>query len=235
MSVTLDAIHAGGLVSLEPEGQRSGIVKQRRDGPVRVERLGLVGDEQADTRVHGGPEKAVHHYAADHYPQLARSFATATTPFAPGSLGENLSSLGLTEVNVHIGDVYRAGTVVLQVSQPRSPCWKINHRFGNERLSRFIANQRITGWYYRVLEAGVLEAGDRLELLDRQAAAWSIDQFWQIQMAHRPDLAALAGLMANPGLAPEWQQRLAHRHAWLVRQQTPAAGALRASAPSRSA
>lgn len=132
-----------------------------------------------------------------------------------GSLGENLSSRGLTEAEVHIGDIFQLGTVRLQVSQPRSPCWKINHRFGIERLSRFIAEQRLTGWYYRVLAPGRFEAGDPISRVDRQSDEFSIDRFWQLQSAHRPDLEALERLIAVPGLAAEWKTRLGGRLAWL--------------------
>ena len=218
LSARLDALFAGGLTRLEPEGQLSGICKQPVTGPIWVAALGLAGDEQADRRVHGGPEKAVHQYAAEHYARLAQAFAEPATAFVAGSLGENLSLHGLTEETVYIGDIYRAGAALLQVSQPRSPCWKINHRFGLPRLSRFIADARITGWYYRVLEPGWIAPGDSITLMERQPGSGSIDAFWQIQMMHRPDPAALAQLLAAPGLAPEWQQRLATRQAWLSRQ-----------------
>jgi MOSC domain-containing protein YiiM len=200
---------------LHPEGQRTGIFKQRRTGPTRVELQGIVGDQHGDTRVHGGPEKAVHQYAAQNYERLAHAFPHSAPQLMAGSLGENISAFGLSELNVHIGDVFRIGSSVLQVSQPRSPCWKINHRFDAERMSMFVAKERITGWYYRVIQPGFIEAGDRIELLDRHTERFSIDQFWQVQLSHRPEIDDLLALTATHGLAEDWKRRLAERAKWL--------------------
>ncbi|WP_408596857.1 MOSC domain-containing protein [Pseudomonas sp. PLMAX] len=212
----IDHVFAGGLGVLEPEGQRTGIFKQRRAGPVRVELHGIVGDQHGDTRVHGGPEKAVHQYAAQNYSRLAQAFVPSAGQLVAGSLGENISAFGLSELNVHIGDVFRVGSSVLQVSQPRSPCWKINHRFDAEHMSMFVARERITGWYYRVLEPGFLEAGDPIELLERHDERFSIDQFWQVQLSHRPVIDDLLALAASPGLSADWKRRLGERAKWLL-------------------
>ncbi|VVO53992.1 Protein YiiM [Pseudomonas fluorescens] len=211
----IDHVFAGGLGILKPEGQRTGIFKQRRSSPVRVELHGIVGDQHGDTRVHGGPEKAVHHYAAENYLRLAQAFAHCAHELLPGSLGENISALELSERNVHIGDVFLMGSAVLQVSQPRSPCWKINHRFDAEHMSMHVAKERITGWYYRVLQPGCIEAGDRIELLDRQTERFSIDEFWQVQLSHRPVIDDLLALAASRGLAEDWKRRLSERAKWL--------------------
>jgi MOSC domain-containing protein YiiM len=215
----IERIFAGGLGYLEREGQRSGIFKRRIVGPVRVEALGIVGDEHGDPRIHGGPEKAVHHYAAQNYERIALEFRQCAEALIPGRLGENISAFGLSERNVHIGDIFQVGTALLQVSQPRSPCWKINHRFGVERMSMHIAQERITGWYYRVVRPGIMEAGDAIELLERQTERFSIDEFWQVQLSHRPSIDELAEIMAIPGLAPEWKRRLEDREKWLRARQ----------------
>ncbi|MEX3952088.1 MOSC domain-containing protein [Paraburkholderia sp. EG287B] len=214
-TTNIECLFAGGMGYLDPEGQRSGIFKRRIAGPVRVEAQGIVGDEHGDPRIHGGPEKAVHHYAAEHYACIAQAFAECAEALVPGSLGENISASGLTERNVHIGDIYEAGSTMLQVSQPRSPCWKINHRFGVERMSMHIAKGRITGWYYRVLRPGLIAPGDAITLVDRQTERFSIDAFWKVQLSHRPSIDALVELIAIPGLAPDWKRRLGEREKWL--------------------
>ncbi|MDR6412794.1 MOSC domain-containing protein YiiM [Paraburkholderia terricola] len=211
----IQQIFAGGLENLEPEGQRTGIYKRGNPGAARVEVMGIVGDEHGDPRVHGGAEKAVHQYAVENYSKLMHEFPQCAQSLKPGSLGENISAHGMSEPNVHIGDVFQAGSAVLQVSQPRSPCWKINHRFGVERMSMFIAQARITGWYYRVLRPGNIQPGDPITRLERHTSRFSIEQFWLVQMSHRPSLDDLAELAAVPGLAPEWRQRLQHRAKWL--------------------
>ncbi|HEF4761939.1 TPA: MOSC domain-containing protein [Pseudomonas putida] len=215
---TIDHVFAGGLGVLQPEGQRTGIFKQRHAGPVRVELHGIVGDQHGDTRVHGGPEKAVHQYAAQNYERLAQAFIHCAPQLVAGSLGENISAFGLCESNVHIGDVFQVGSAVLQVSQPRSPCWKINHRFDAEHLSMFVAKERITGWYYRVLQPGFMQAGDRIERLERHTERFSIDMFWQVQLAHRPLIDDLLALADTPGLAQDWQRRLSERAKYLQKQ-----------------
>ena len=215
---SIQHLFAGGLENLEPEGQFTGIYKRRIPGKARVETLGIVGDEHGDPRVHGGAEKAIHQYAAENYGLLAQAFPQCASSLIPGSLGENMSAHDMTERNVHIGDVFRVGSTVLQVSQPRSPCWKINHRFGVEKMSMFVAQARITGWYYRVVSPGDICPGDEIALLDRHTERFSIEQFWQVQMSHRPPLDDLAELAAVPGLAPEWRQRLEHRAKWLHAQ-----------------
>ncbi|MGY2262550.1 MOSC domain-containing protein [Pseudomonas sp. SDO55104_S430] len=220
LTTKIDHVFAGGLGVLPPEGQSTGIFKQRHGGPVRVELHGIVGDQHADTRVHGGPEKAVHQYATQNYQRLAEAFPNSAVQLVAGSLGENLAAFGLSECNVHIGDVFRVGSVVLQVSQPRSPCWKINHRFDAERMSMFVAKERITGWYYRILQPGSLEAGDSIELLERHTERFSIDEFWQVQLAHRPVLEDLFALAATPGLCADWQRRLGERANYL-QKRTP--------------
>ncbi|MDQ0122905.1 MOSC domain-containing protein YiiM [Pseudomonas lini] len=215
LTSNIDHVFAGGLGVLKPEGQRTGIFKRRITGSARVELNGIVGDQHGDPRVHGGPEKAVHQYAAQHYERLAQAFAHSALELLPGSLGENISARSLSEQNVHIGDVFQMGSTVLQVSQPRSPCWKINHRFDAERMSMFVAKERITGWYYRVIQPGFIKMGDRIELLERHTDRFSIDEFWKVQLSHRPVIDDLLALAATHGLAEDWQRRLSERAKWL--------------------
>ncbi|MNH83882.1 6-N-hydroxylaminopurine resistance protein [compost metagenome] len=214
----IDHVFAGGLGLLKPEGQQTGIFKQRHAEPVRIEKQGIVGDQHGDTRVHGGPEKAVHQYAAQNYERLAQAFPHSAPELMAGSLGENISAFGLSELNVHIGDVFQVGSAVLQVSQPRSPCWKINHRFDAEHMSMFVAKERITGWYYRVLQPGFIGVGDSIELLERHSERFSIDQFWQVQLSHRPVIDDLLALAATAGLAEDWKRRLGERAKWLQKR-----------------
>ena len=214
------SLFAGGIGYLEPEGHRSGIFKKKIFQRATVTVQGILGDEQADKRVHGGPEKAVHHYAAENYQRLAEQFPQSAHAFVPGSIGENISAMRLTEENVHIGDIFRIGSALAQVSQPRSPCWKIDHRFGIERLSMVVAREFITGWYYRVIEPGFIETGDSIELLERQNGSFSIAQFWRIQLLHQPSTSDLLDLAAIPGLAMDWQRRLTERARWLQKRQS---------------
>ena len=213
-TTTIAGIYVGALSVLGPEGQLTGIFKQPI-AAARVTTEGITGDHQADRRVHGGPEKALHHYAADNYAMLAARYPAIAALLVPGNLGENLSTRGWTEDNVHVGDEFRIGTARVQVSQPRSPCWKINHRFGVDGLSRQIADTGVVGWYYRVQVPGTIAVGDAFELIGREPDPVSIRAFWTIVTSDRPSAGDLARLQGIVPLNPQWKARLAQRQAWL--------------------
>jgi MOSC domain-containing protein YiiM len=213
--MTTVQLFIGGLTRLDDEGQSTGIYKQRVEGSIRLGIEGFAGDVQADRRVHGGPEKAVHHYAGENFRLLAEHFPAAADQLTPGSIGENLSTVGWDENSVCIGDIFRLGETVLQVSQPRSPCWKIDHRYGVEGMARFIGENGLTGWYYRVLKTGEVASGAHFELAERLPGAISLAELWQRWRDHRPDPDALARLIEAPGLTPGWQKKLRDRLLWL--------------------
>lgn len=173
----------------------SGIDKAPRTGRVWLSIDGLEGDEQGDRSYHGGPEKALHHYAAEHYARWRTQWPDSAIPPAPGAFGENVSTSGMTERTVCIGDVYRAGTALLQVSQGRQPCWKLNRRIGRPDAALDMQVSGATGWYYRVLQPGALAAGDRMELIERPCPGWPLARL--VRALYPPDLA-------HAGLAQEW-------------------------------
>jgi len=217
MDTRIDQIFIGALRPLPPEGQLTGMYKSPVAGPVSVTPEGLAGDRQADRRYHGGAEKALHHYPAEHYARLAQRFPERADVLAPGVLGENLSTRGWTEANACIGDVFRAGSALVQLSQPRQPCWKINHRLDVDGASLFIVRECITGWYYRVLETGMIAPGDAFTLAERPNPTLTVATFIAATQAHRPDPAELRAIAAAVALAPEWARRLSERADWLER------------------
>lgn len=201
----------GGIRPLPPDNQPTGIFKQAVLMPVWVGKEGLAGDAQADRRVHGGPEKALHQYAIASYARLAAAFPDTAELLVPGSLGENLSAPGWDESSIAIGDIFRFGDSTIQVAQPRSPCWKIDNRFGAEGMARFIAEQRITGWYFRVLEEGAVEPESGMERIERNADPVSIAALLSLWAAHRPDPDRLVEVSRTPGLTPGWVGKLEDR------------------------
>lgn len=207
-------LFSGRIRPLPASGRPSGIYKQALTSAAAIENNGFVGDEQADLRVHGGPEKAVHLYPATHYARLAAAFPECRQALVAGSMGENISTPDLDEHSVRIGDIWRLGTARLQVCQPRNPCWKIDDKFAVDGMAAFIAEHRLTGWYWRVLTPGHAAPGDVLEL-ETAAAAPTLADAMALSAAHRPAPAALQALADLPGLAGQWRSKILNRLAWL--------------------
>ena len=208
------ALYAGVLRPLAPEDQRTGIFKSPRPN-AKITDNGISGDEHADRRDHGGPEKALHQYAIDSYDKIMSAYPELKGVAVPGSIGENISATDMNDANVCIGDCYQIGAAIVQVSQPRSPCWKIDRRFGVERLSAYVEKQCITGWYYRVIETGTVHVRDSIELLDRPNENVPVAYFMRVITEHRPDSLTLDELIACRGLAEEWKTRLKNRRKYL--------------------
>jgi MOSC domain-containing protein YiiM len=185
----------------------SAIRKAPVDGRVRVEGVNLAGDDQADRRVHGGPDKAVCCYPSEHLPEWS---ALLGRELPHGAFGENLTLRGLTERHVHIGDTYTLGTAVVQVSQPRGPCFKIAARWGARMLPNDLAQGLKAGFYLRVIEPGDVGAGDLMTLVDRVSAV-TVAEVLRVSYRDRQDLAALRAVLAVPELAAQWRDGLASR------------------------
>jgi len=215
MKSRIDQIFTGRVKLMLPDGEPSGIFKSAVDGPQHLGTNGLEGDEQADLRYHGGPEKALHQYPAEHYALLAQEWPQCASLLGPGVLGENISTRGMTEHDVCIGDVFGMGEARIQLSQPRSPCWKIDRRLKVDGASRFVEAAGVTGWYYRVLDEGRLCAGDEIVLLERPNPWLTLVHYWDTVMAHRPDPVALRQIAAAAGLATDKAQRWLERAVWL--------------------
>lgn len=212
-TVKVETVLAGRPVPFGRPGVLSAIAKRPLEGPVEVGPSGLLLDEQGDPRHHGGPEKAIHHYALDHYPYWRAELAPAAPSCleAPGAFGENLSTRGLTEADMCVGDVWRLGTVLLQVSQARQPCWKLNHRFGVlDMVLRVQASGR-TGWYYRVLEPGRIAPADTLMLVERPHADWPLSRLLRTFYVDRLNRPALEGIKALELLSASWRDLAARR------------------------
>lgn len=143
ISASLLSVHIGEVAPLGPEEVPSGFVKHSVSGSVAVTTLGLAGDQQADLAVHGGPEKAVYGYPASRYPAWQKQFPGLV--FQPGAMGENLSIAGLDETALCVGDVHAIGSALLQVCQPRQPCFKFSLRHNNPELPRAMVRSGFSG------------------------------------------------------------------------------------------
>lgn len=181
--------------------------KDELQGAARVGRLGIEGDEQAETDVHGGPQMAVLAYANAHYAEWRQ--VPGLEAMGPGGFAENLTVDGFDESVVCIGDVYEAGGVTLQVASPRGPCSSIS-RWWNEptMVKRATEHVRI-GWYHRVLREGTLAAGDPYRLVERPCPNWTVARVFRARVGPDRDLAAVRSLTTLPELSPEWRGHLA--------------------------
>jgi MOSC domain-containing protein YiiM len=156
---------------------RSAIVKRPVAGAVRVEAIGLVGDQQADHRVHGGPDKAVYFYPFEHYASWLADLPRHRDILVPGGFGENVTTVGLNEHSVGVGDVLAIGSTQLQVTEPRQPCIKLATRYDDATLGKIMNDTGRTGWYARVVKPGEVKAGDEIRIVRRPNPNWSVDRF----------------------------------------------------------
>jgi MOSC domain-containing protein YiiM len=189
---------------------RTSIFKDPVRGPVAVRRLNLDGDAQADLRVHGGVDKAVYAYPREHYAHW-QAWLGREEPLPPGQFGENLTVEGLLEDEVAIGDRLRAGSALLEVSQPRTPCFKFGVRMGTGRIQKpFLESGRV-GFYLRVLEEGVLRAGDPIERTARGAGGLSVRDASRLMYLDRDDLEGAARAALIEALSPGWREAFRRR------------------------
>jgi MOSC domain-containing protein YiiM len=196
LSGSIVSVQVGHVAPLGPGQVPSAFVKRPISGPVMVERLGLVGDQQADLRVHGGPDKAVYCYPIEHYAKWLAERPSAEALLVPGGFGENLTTLGLDEDRVCIGDILLIGSVTAQVTQPRTPCFKLGLRFANMLMLRAMIRSGRSGWYLRVLEPGLVEAGASTTIIDRLNPSWPVARLNRLIRgdARLDEIAELASL-----------------------------------------
>ena len=215
--VTITGVFQGQIRQMEGDGRPTGIYKKPVREAVAVDDAGLEDDHQGDPKAHGGPDRALSHYPAEHYAAWSELYADAGALLRPGVLGENISTTGLTERNVHVGDVFRMGTALVEVSQPRQPCWKVSHRLGVPDLARQIAESGRSGWLYRILEPGYVGPGDVAERVEVAEHGYTLARLWALRNDTRPDREHLEFLAELETLAESWRERFAQRLDWLRR------------------
>lgn len=203
-----------GAAAWYDDAWQTAIFKRPIAGPVAVTALGLVGDGHADLVNHGGLDKAVCVYPSRHYPVWREALVhhaeggAVARDFDAGAFGENVTLSTVTEHDVCIGDRYAAGTLVVEVSQPRQPCWKLARKWRIKDLTAQAVANGHTGWYFRVVHEGSLAVGDTLTLLSRPYPAWTIAAA-NLVMHHRVgDTAALSQI--DP-LSESWKRTLRSR------------------------
>ena len=188
---------------------RTGIFKAPVPGRVRVNALNIDGDEQADLSVHGGADKAIYAYPAEHYEFWRKELPGTDLPW--GSFGENITIEGIVEKQIHIGDRLCAGTVELVVTQPRLPCYKLNAKFEREDMVKRFLRSRRTGFYVSVAREGEIAAGDALHFLSRDEHEVTIADITRLYAFDRHDIEAMRRAVSVAALPESWRAYFTER------------------------
>ena len=187
----------------------TGIFKEPVEGRVMVRRLNLDGDQQADLSVHGGLDKAVYGYPAEHYEYWRNELPGMKLPW--GMFGENLTTEGLLEDLVNIGDRFRIGSSVLMVTQPRMPCYKLQVKFGRDDIvKRFLRSGR-PGFYFSVLEEGEVSAGDEIALISRDENNVTVADITRLYVSEKDNLDLLRRAVQIEALPESWRGYFRHQ------------------------
>ena len=205
------SVNVGLPREIEWQGEvvRTSIFKEPVAGPVRLGPTNLDGDRQSDLSVHGGPDKAVYVYPSEHYPFWRERLPEMQLPW--GMFGENLTTEGLVETSVRIGDRLRIGTAELAVTQPRMPCFKLGLRFGRpDMVKRFLESGR-SGFYVTVLREGTITAGDAVEVIPQEEHCVTVADVVALYTAKTPDRDQLMLASELPGLSRGWRAHFRKR------------------------
>lgn len=233
--VKIQNLFIGKITNLHNDSRKSAIIKTAvKTGDAEVTKLGFAGDNVADNINHGGIHQAVHQLPYIHYPTFAKLFSEFNFQWQKAQntkknkmpefclLGENISTTILDETVVCIGDLWQCGKVQLQISQPRQPCWKIDTRFGIEAkngLLKFISENGLSGWYYRVLAVGKIKVGDNLTLISRPNPNLTVRKVWlsRIEKTANCDINLIKEISQCAELTPKWREIFAEK----LSQTTP--------------
>jgi MOSC domain-containing protein YiiM len=187
----------------------TGIFKKPVQGPVQLRTLNLDGDRQADLSVHGGPHKAVYAYPSEHYPYWRQELPGVELPW--GMFGENFTTAGLAEDDLHVGDRFQIGSAIVMVRQPRTPCYKLAAKFQRDDiLERFLLSGR-SGLYFSVEQEGSVEVGNAFELLDRNADGITISEMNRLFVREKYNQDLLRKSIQTAALPEDWREYFSER------------------------
>lgn len=191
-------------VQYNGEPVTTGIFKEPVQGAVMLRKLNLDGDAQADLSVHGGTSKAVYAYPSEHYEYWKKELPEMELPY--GMFGENFTTEGILEDSVHVGDRFRIGGAELMVTEPRLPCYKLGIKFGRPDIIKKFLQSRRTGFYFAVLKEGEVEAGDIIELQERDRNNFAVSDITRLYAFEKDDLESLRRVVALQTLSASWRE-----------------------------
>ncbi len=199
------SVNFGGLRAVAANGRQyqTGIYKSVQMGQIWLRRLGVQGDAQADRSAHGGPHRAIYCYAHENYSYWAAQLGRRD--FRYGQFGENLTTLGILEKQTCIGDTFRIGGALIQVSQPRVPCYKLADKMGSVGFEKIFLAANRPGFYARVLQEGRVEAGEPITLVERDPAGLTVAQVNAALHLDKSDRATARRALNCAALSPGWR------------------------------
>jgi len=190
-------------VRFQGELVTTGIFKEPVQGSVKLRKLNLEGDKQADLKVHGGVDKAVYAYAGEHYDYWRQELPEMSLPW--GMFGENFTTEGMFEESVNIGDQFKVGTANLIATQPRMPCYKLGVKFGSmDMIKRFLASG-LTGVYFKVMKEGELEQGDEIKLIKKAENSVTVKDIVRIYTIDKDDIQTIERAIKIKDLPNGWR------------------------------
>ena len=181
----------------------TGIFKEPVEGRIRLRTLNLDGDRQADLSVHGGPSKAVYAYPIEHYEYWREQLPGVDRPW--GMFGENLTTEGLREDSVNIGDRFRIGSAEVMVTEPRLPCYKLAAKFGRDDIIKRFLHSGRTGFYFAVMQEGEVGTGDGIELVSRDEHSVTVADITRLYVREKDDVGTLRRAVQVTALPESWR------------------------------
>lgn len=188
---------------------QTGIWKHPVEGRITIVGDNLVGDRQADLRVHGGRDKAIYGYPSEHYAWWRERLPDADLSW--GAFGENLTVEGLLESEARIGERFRVGDAELAITQPRTPCFKLGIKFARPQIVKEFLRSERSGFYFAIVRPGAIGAGDAIERVHAEPESPTVTELVRLSVADEIDAATLRRLVALPGLAAVWREEFAKR------------------------
>tara|TARA_B100000749_G_scaffold280223_1_gene275370 strand:- start:71691 stop:72347 length:657 start_codon:yes stop_codon:yes gene_type:complete len=208
IDVKIQGVYVGMPKTFPPNPKlKSAFFKDPVQGFVKCEPGHLHGDDAANKKYHGGPDRVIHHYASENFEQWKMMYPEFADTFLPGTFGENISTQGVTEQDVCIGDIYQLGSAVVQLSEGRKPCGFIDMRYDVNGIHREAQKLKKMGWFYRVLEAGEFQVGSRLQLRERPREWARLDVVADAIMNGVDDQGLLGRLVELEEMSPDWRRR----------------------------
>lgn len=194
---------------LGPKSQVTAISKESVTESLIINKESLEGDQVANLKYHGGPDRVIHHYSLEQYEYLKSVFPEKAQLFVPGSYGENLTTEKLTEADLCIGDIFTLGSAKVQLTEGRKPCSTIDLKYGFKGVLKEIVSSGRYGWFYKILEEGEVRVGEQLEFVERPYPNLNLKKiiFEMFQSKDR-DMDFLKEVYVCPALSERWKERI---------------------------